>query len=522
MMNAALLLRGIPLLCLAAHVALAAPQAAPSTSLPSNATQALDQGSSEGDLEGFFFHGHKKDKPFLEPPPQLPLTDSTRFPRRLSPLAAQVYSAVTSISLSHPKNSPVPATSIGTSGTITKQVAAYGETDTFIRELIRPAILEAQYEVFITTLIYDPDTLTGKGIRQAILDLDAQLRQNTPEKRVKVYMAIDSIARTFFDKAAPIVKSLFKDRVEIKPHKVDLPDPDALTNIELRVKNYHLNTLGALHAKMIIVDGKVLLTGSKNLDGDVPMEFMARFQGPVAFTARQDFLDVWDEPVSDLPPQANVRTHPSLAIKEVPMLNVGTVEGSHMVSHSEHNPQDQAWITLLENAKSEILIHSPNFVAERAAKLVLDAVRRGVTVKIITSFHQQDFNEKIQPSSIGDNYKTAKWLFQQLEKDGDKAALDRLRVCWFIGKRVQGNPTPQPDPKEWAHIKAMFVDQQIAMFGTGNMDGQSWYHSRENNVLIDDAATTQSVMRTILSTQQSLQFCSHERKADKKQQVKDE
>ena len=40
-----------------------------------------------------------------------------------------------------------------------------------------------------------------------------------------------------------------------------------------------------------------------------------------------------------------------------------------------------------------------------------------------------------------------------------------------------------------------------------NHDPQSWYHSRENNVLVDDRETVKMVMGAMLVRQQSLGHC---------------
>lgn len=81
-------------------------------------------------------------------------------------------------------------------------------------------------------------------------------------------------------------------------------------------------------------------------------------------------------------------------------------------------------------------------------------------------------------------------------------ARKRLKICWFLGKRVN-----VPSEKEWTHVKSMTVDDQFAIIGTGNQDPQSWYHSREQNYIIDDVATTMKIKRMLLKSQQSLTRC---------------
>jgi phosphatidylserine/phosphatidylglycerophosphate/cardiolipin synthase-like enzyme len=39
------------------------------------------------------------------------------------------------------------------------------------------------------------------------------------------------------------------------------------------------------------------------------------------------------------------------------------------------------------------------------------------------------------------------------------------------------------------HAKFISADGEVAIIGSGNMDQMSWKHSRELNILIDDAAS---------------------------------
>ena len=53
----------------------------------------------------------------------------------------------------------------------------------------------------------------------------------------------------------------------------------------------------------------------------------------------------------------------------------------------------------------------------------------------------------------------------------------------------------------------MSIDDEFYIFGSGNQDAQSWHHSREVNLLVDDPMKTIQIKRLMLSNQQSLEFC---------------
>ena len=56
---------------------------------------------------------------------------------------------------------------------------------------------------------------------------------------------------------------------------------------------------------------------------------------------------------------------------------------------------------------------------------------------------------------------------------------------------------------------------------SGNQDPQSWFHSREDNVLVDDPEETQRVVKLLLEPQQSLQHCYHDYYGEKEDFVDD-
>lgn len=104
---------------------------------------------------------------------------------------------------------------------------------------------------------------------------------------------------------------------------------------------------------------------------------------------------------------------------------------------------------------------------------------------------------------MGTNINAAERIYMDLAKDPE-ATMARLTFCYFIGQRVK---PARPDKNEMTHVKFMSVDDEFFIYGSGNMDGQSWHHSREVNVLVDDVRKTIETKRYLLSNQQSLQHC---------------
>jgi len=312
-----------------------------------------------------------------------------------------------------------------------------------------------------------------------------------------VYVLIDTFRTAFFRHQIPPIKSILAVRKVVKNlSKFGLPKKKEVPHLDYVVQTYHLHALGVLHSKMIIIDNKRVIMGSKNMDADTSMEYMYVMEGQVADAMRHDFQQMWGPRLPEMPVAV---PNPKL---DIPVLVVSQKETPFIVSHSENSPQDIAFMAALDVAQHEVYIQSPDVCTIRIAEAIVDAVKRGVHVTVVTSYRQQDRGEQIQKYSIGSNYETGAWIKKQLESS-DKAG--NFKFCWYIGTRVDKDIKPKPE--EWSHVKAMVVDNEFAIAGSGNQDPNSWYHSRECNLLFDDPTTAQDIYRELQRQQHSLKHC---------------
>jgi len=425
-----------------------------------------------------------------------------RFPRPLSPIAADIYLHAVANALEYPTRSPVSADLMAGSAKFLKQVTQYGNIDSHCKEIHEPAMLEAKEEILIAMYLFDWETSCARRINDAIRKLDKKLSKS--KKKLRAWFVISTISMLDYGRHSWQTRysfsNIFTQREEIDPRRFALPDPNSLKHIDLRVKTYHQFVLGALHTKIIVIDGQRVITGSKNLDAETAHEYAFMLEGSAAMSARADFENVWAEGV--LPKLSHPITKPRRG--EFPTVYVGRVEDAVFFDHQENNPMDQAWIGGFKLAKKNIYVETPNFVTQTIVDAAIDAVLRGVHVTVVTSFYMSDEAEMIYENS----YKTAPLMAAHVYEvlANNKAATKRMTICWFIGKRVH---PPKPSTEEWTHVKAMLIDDEIAIVGTGNQDPQTWYHSREDNYMIDDKETTQKIKASLLKDQQSLQHCFH-------------
>jgi len=298
------------------------------------------------------------------------------------------------------------------------------------------------------------------------------------------------------------LKDFFAPLVTTTPKEFDLPFGKQVPHLDLEVKTFHKPVFGAIHSKLLIVDGHILVTGSKNIDDFFGSEYSAWLDGSIAMSARNDFIHAWGKAIGPAPPNAVL--HPRHV--ELPLLYLPRVPNANLFVNRDDNPQDQAWIKAMELAEKKVIIMSPNFTAKQILSMTLDTVRRGVQVLVVTSFEYQDQLEFVYPFNEGSDKAAVDKMYADLQ-NLDPAAVKNLNVCWFLGKRVQ---PPKPAKNEMAHAKFMAVDDEFVIFGSGNQESQSWFHSREANVLVDDAKATKKILDALFEPQQTLTHCFHD------------
>ncbi|EGN98553.1 hypothetical protein SERLA73DRAFT_183614 [Serpula lacrymans var. lacrymans S7.3] len=145
-----------------------------------------------------------------------------------------------------------------------------------------------------------------------------------------------------------------------------------------------------------------------------------------------------------------------------------------------HNGQDTAWLAALKYAQHRVFIQTPTFNAVPVVEGVLEAVRRGIECVLYVDVGFNDGGEAL-PGQGGINEEVVKRMYAEL-KDEEKKF---LKFYWYTGKD-QVKPLNAHVQKRNCHVKVMVVDDSVGIAGNGNQDTQSWYHSQEVNVMIDN------------------------------------
>jgi cardiolipin synthase len=283
--------------------------------------------------------------------------------------------------------------------------------------------------------------------------------------------------------------------------------------IEVHVATRGSWTRGAMHQKLVVIDGEVVHIGGANVQdqhdwttGQLPWRDSAYvLRGEIAQSLLFDFERMWGEAeewtcdgarASDC---GHRRTQPFERVQRedggacIPMMAL-TRRARGWFNNDIDHPHAQGFIAAMDAAEEWLRIQTPNLNDDAAKDAILRAVARGVRVELIIPFAFNDTFESVLDNG-GTNLDNVDELYARaLHEVGADAACANLDIHYFgqpeIGV-VDGNVEGQ------SHVKYMSVDGQLVIIGSTNMDTQSWNYSGEANVVIDHAETTRRFDREV-------------------------
>lgn len=152
-------------------------------------------------------------------------------------------------------------------------------------------IVRAQHEVFLATNFWK----YSEGSRLICNALKELSRRALGESRRVV-------VKVMYDRGDP--KQIIDHHQSVSPKKfsdpngpVRLPNPEDIPNVALEVVNYHRPPLGTFHAKFMIVDRKIAIVQSNNIQDNDNLEMMAQFEGPIVDSLYDMALITWHNPL---------------------------------------------------------------------------------------------------------------------------------------------------------------------------------------------------------------------------------
>ena len=201
-------------------------------------------------------------------------------------------------------------------------------------------IARAEREVFLATNFWihsHASTLVTNAFRE--------LSRRAGQRGTKV------VVKVVYDRGSP--QQVWENHLNVHEkdfagEKVKLPAPEEIPNIDVQVINYHRPIFGTFHAKFMIVDRRVALLQSNNIQDNDNLEMMVRLEGPIVDSLYDSALVSWGRllgtPLPLLASPARSIPVSSWSGKDLDNYANGSERGSmsqHTPDHPQYDPDFQ-------------------------------------------------------------------------------------------------------------------------------------------------------------------------------------
>lgn len=281
---------------------------------------------------------------------------------------------------------------------------------------------------------------------------------------------------------------------------------------------------GVMHEKLAIIDGLHVHIGGANVQAyndwsaEHPPWWDSAYvlSGAVAQSALFAFEELWSESAVWDCDHSDCFDEPAPAFERAaavgpqdactPMIALNR-RAAGEPNNDIDNAQNAGYLAAIEGARRRIKIQTPNLNDDAVKDALVDAIARGVEVRVVLPL---GFNDNFAGPLIfgqgGTNDENADELYQRVADRVDpERGCELLDIRWF--SRIDDDGTVAViDDRECetlpddacagghvhgaAHAKYMSVDGEVVLVGSMNQDTQSWNNSGETNVAIDSQDAT--------------------------------
>ena len=365
-----------------------------------------------------------------------------------------------------------------------------------IFESILPAIEATEHELILVTC-YWARASSHERLNDSLRKLSAKAVSQNRKIRVRLCFSSSGLWQKLFHTAS------LSGRV-YDPSKwtnvVGLPHQSELQGLDLELKSIFILPISIIHPKFIIVDRAKVFSPSCNISWEDWFEGCLELTGPVVQQYITFWLSFWasdadkklesdpSTPSGNLPSSAN---SPSPRLLSTKSLNYKSIQTIFLPSPHHRNPQLRLpWqisppapptplnlflLAAFDQAKQAIYIQTPNLTSQPCIVALLSALQRGVNVRLLTSERLQLLEQIITAGTTSPRcVKRLVATYQKLLQNPSDTPLGRLEVLFY-----QPKPKGESGEPDQSHLKLTVIDDDIAVFGSGNMDRASWFTSQE-------------------------------------------
>jgi phosphatidylserine/phosphatidylglycerophosphate/cardiolipin synthase-like enzyme len=145
----------------------------------------------------------------------------------------------------------------------------------------------------------------------------------------------------------------------------------------------------------------------------------------------------------------------------------------------KRNPQNVAYSTIFDQAKSHINIVSPIINSFELMTSMLKTMERGVDINFL-------LNQGYKGTSSSDEKKALEWVINQRDKLIKKHGKDKIGTFNLRLKSSKKKKDKSVTHKIYNYTKFIVADNQVAIIGSGSLDSDIWFDNGELNIIVDD------------------------------------
>ncbi|KAF3391440.1 hypothetical protein F1880_007432 [Penicillium rolfsii] len=257
-----------------------------------------------------------------------------------SELFLKVYHGAISTLEKDPSSGVVSPPLMGSTGVVPLTIVA--PLPDLCRHLAN-CIARAKHEVFLGTNFWvhsDASTLVTNAIRE--------LSTRAGQRGEKIIM------KMVYDRGNP--RQALENRLTVPEDqysvgKVQLPAAEEIPNVDLQVINFHRPIFGTFHAKFTVIDRRIALLQSSNIQDNDNLEMLSHIEGPIVDSFYDAALLSWGKPLDPpLPLLNSPATNAPIPCHEARSPDLSLVNGSEILP--EHSTSSSNYdVTMAQEAQ---------------------------------------------------------------------------------------------------------------------------------------------------------------------------
>ena len=397
--------------------------------------------------------------------------------------------------------------------------------DEIFREMARAAVCAHNY-IYMAFWSLDPELnipivdgshTTLKALIQEVLIENPQL---------KIYVLWSQISKQFVDWATPekirgSAVKLFGRALLNKRGKVLIARRDP-KHIPSHISGEILNalfTLGTVHSKIMVVDGKVAFCGSANLhpwsrSPEYSHEVTAKVSGIGAQLLNNEFVGMWNRELKKKPNFSGGLSETSDVLPTMELAGRSLLKSSISIKHSEPELSEagikDAFYSLIHNARKEIYIEHQyfrhRFVASKLGEWVRADPKRKITILVTNTPEEVKTKETlsyVDQLTYSATIRSLKYLTEKVDEETVKP---------IKNVEILSPPTTRPN----VHSKLMITDPETddaALFlGSANLNprGLDGLVDNEVNILIRDTTMVNQTYQRLVNNHARMNVQTHD------------